>query len=249
MATPGGSIALAERTSPGKALAASSPKSVPTGGACCRRTPPPRRFDSAVAKSSPSPPKGRSRCMEPRECGWRMTSCTCPKSLATRAMASSASNRSLGASPMPTRRPVVNGICNSPACRNCSKRTLGCLLGAKRCTPPGPSKEGEVCSNIKPIDALRAFKRSISTRESGPTLVCGRRPKSRTRSQISSTRLAQAARFLARGCTSPAMTRTSTTLEAAWPSASPTKGSKRRAASVKESQSSPALVTSRRKLQ
>ena len=45
---------------------------------------------------------------------WTITSCTWPWRRCAAAMASSASMRSATVSPMPTRIPVVNGICSSP---------------------------------------------------------------------------------------------------------------------------------------
>mmetsp|Transcript_96406 Transcript_96406/g.311301 ORF Transcript_96406/g.311301 Transcript_96406/m.311301 type:complete len:287 (+) Transcript_96406:290-1150(+) len=232
MATSGGSAALAARTRPGNAAAASAPKS----GSGISGSP------AAAAE-----PAGRSRCVEPKEWGCRITSWMWPKSSAALAMTSSACRRSEGVSPTPTSKPVVKGTRNSPACRSCATRTSGRLLGAKRCTPPGPSSDGAVCSSMRPMEAFTAARRCISARESGPTLVCGRKPSPRATEQMASARSAQAPRLAARGCTSPAMTRTSTTSEAPPPAGS--RASRRPAASAGGSQSLPSRVTSLRKLQ
>mmetsp|Transcript_97735 Transcript_97735/g.276564 ORF Transcript_97735/g.276564 Transcript_97735/m.276564 type:complete len:264 (-) Transcript_97735:1757-2548(-) len=223
MMTSDGKSSLAARASPGRAAAASAPKSVVLG------------------------PPGRSCCEEPSEWGCRITSCTWPNSCANLAMASSASRRSEGVSPTPTSRPVVKGTPSSPACLSCAKRTSGRLLGAKRCTPPRSIKDGAVCSSMRPMDALTAASRSISIRDKGPTFVWGKKPIPRASKQMASILSTHFSRFPARGCTSPAMTRISTTCSPVPPPGN--SALRRAAASLSSSQSRPSGVTSRLKLQ
>ena len=58
-----------------------------------------------------------------------ITSCTCPNSRCTRRIAWMVSARSARVSPMPTSRPVVNGIESRPASARVRSRTSGSLSG------------------------------------------------------------------------------------------------------------------------
>ncbi len=60
---------------------------------------------------------------------WMITSWMPPYARATRRIANSVSTRSAGVSPMPTSRPVVNGIAIRPASSSTRRRTAGSLSG------------------------------------------------------------------------------------------------------------------------
>ena len=63
---------------------------------------------------------------------WTMTSWTWPKRACEAAMACRAASWPARSSPMPTRIPVVKGMCSSPAASSVARRRAGSLSGALR---------------------------------------------------------------------------------------------------------------------
>ena len=106
-----------------------------------------------------------------------------PYSLWTSARASSDAIRSSGASPIPTRIPLVNGIFSSPAARIVSSRTSGCFVGDPWCT----TRSGTIDSSISPCEAVTSRSRARSSRDAAPMFVCGSMPRSSARSQVHAT--------------------------------------------------------------
>ncbi len=82
--------------------------------------------------------------------------------------------RSSGASPMPTRIPLVNGIRSSPAARIVSSRCSGCLVGEPWCT----TRSGFTDSSIRPWEAVTWRRRDSSSGVHTPMLVWGSIPRS-----------------------------------------------------------------------
>src|SRR6058998_3141274 len=64
----------------------------------------------------------------------------CPYAACSALIAARLSARSRRVSPMPTRMPVVKGICSSPASRIIARRSAGSLSGALWCAPPRSRK-------------------------------------------------------------------------------------------------------------
>ena len=120
---------------------------------------------------------GASCCMPVRGFGKKfctITSCTCPYFVCDAAIASSASMRSSRVSPMPTKIPVVNGMFNSPAHCNVSRRRCGSLSGA----PRWQSKSSRNDSIIIPCEGETLRSIANSSLYNAPALACGRSPVS-----------------------------------------------------------------------
>ena len=128
----------------------------------------------------PAPPRSSAGCGTKF---WRITSWMWPYSRCSSASASSDAIRSSGASPMPTRIPLVNGMRSSPAARIVSRRTAGCLVGDPWCT----TRSGTSDSSISPWDAVTSRSRASSSRDAAPMLVCGSMPRSSARSHVQAT--------------------------------------------------------------
>ena len=120
---------------------------------------------------------GASCCMPVRGLGKKfctITSCTCPCRACDSAIANNASMRSSRVSPMPTKIPVVNGICSSPAHSNVSRRRCGILSGA----PRWHSKSSRNVSIIIPCEGDTERSICSSSRYNAPAFACGNKPVS-----------------------------------------------------------------------
>ena len=84
----------------------------------------------------------------------------------TAAIASSEATRSSSVSPIPTRMPLVNGICSSPAASIVSRRRAGCLVGEPAWTVS--ISRSEIDSSISPCEAVTSRSRARSSGESTP---------------------------------------------------------------------------------
>ena len=117
--------------------------------------------------------------------GCTITSWTWPYFLWAERMASSASTRSSGVSPIPIRMPVVKAIDNCPALSMVRMRRDGTLSGAFQCAPPTRSSRGLALSSINPTLTLVSRRRRRSSAPITPGLECGKSPVfSRTSSLI-----------------------------------------------------------------
>ncbi len=118
---------------------------------------------------------------------WTMTSCTAPYAREVARSARIVSARSVSVSPMPTSRPVVNGIDSRPASSSTRSRTSGSLSGEpKWASPLVSNSRREVVSSIIPIEGETGLSRFSSSHDITPGLRCGNSPVS------SSTRIAMA---------------------------------------------------------
>ena len=118
-----------------------------------------------------------SCCMPVRGLGKKfctITSCTWPCRKCDAAMASSAAMRSARFSPMPTKMPVVKGICSSPANSRVSKRRCGTLSGA----PRWHSRSSRRVSTIMPCEGETRRNIANSSLYNAPALAWGSRPVS-----------------------------------------------------------------------
>mmetsp|Transcript_28468 Transcript_28468/g.55408 ORF Transcript_28468/g.55408 Transcript_28468/m.55408 type:complete len:261 (-) Transcript_28468:313-1095(-) len=141
------------------------------------------------------------RSESPAEKGWRITSWMCPYFPATCPICCRASLLSSTVSPNPSSTPVVKGTPNSPAMLSCSSRSWGSFDGAHLCTVF--MSRGDVCSTIRPIEALTSANRCISVRDSGPQLVWGRKPFSIASRHNSMMCWSHDSLFREFGCVSP----------------------------------------------
>ncbi len=99
------------------------------------------------------------------------------------------SARSARVSPIPSSRPVVNGIDSRPASVSVRSRTAGSLSGEPKCAPPGwDHRRLAVVSSIMPMDGATGLSRASSVQLSTPGFRCGSNPVS------SSTAMAAARR-------------------------------------------------------
>ena len=96
--------------------------------------------------------------------------------------------RSSRVSPIPTRRPVVNGIRASPAASRVARRRSGVLSGARWWGPPGSPSRAARVSSIIPWDGETARRRSSSARERAPALAWGSSPVSARTAPAAATR-------------------------------------------------------------
>ena len=148
---------------------------------------------TAIDHRNSSVGQASSCCMPVRGLGKKfctITSCTCPRPLTMCAwcesrIATKAAIRSARVSPMPTKIPVVNGICNSPAKLSVAKRRSGSLSGA----PRWQAKSWRNVSTIIPWLGEKGRKLASSSLLNAPALAWGSNPVS------SSTNLHIATRY------------------------------------------------------
>ena len=120
---------------------------------------------------------------------WTITSCTAENRREVARSAKIVSARSARVSPMPTSRPVVNGIDSRPASSRTRSRTSGSLSGEpKWAWPFSSNSRREVVSSIIPIEGETGLSRFSSSQVITPGLRCGSSPvSSRTRIAIART--------------------------------------------------------------
>ena len=114
---------------------------------------------------------------------------------------SSVRRRSAPVSPIPHKTPVVNGTRSCPLSSSCASHRVGSFDGEACPTPYGPCivrrsaySRRELCSSMRPIDAFSGASAAISSRESGPALVCGSKPCCRANAHTDVMRSSHATR-------------------------------------------------------
>ncbi len=120
---------------------------------------------------------------------WTITSCRPAYCRATARSAKIVSARSARVSPIPTSRPLVNGIESRPASSSTRSRTAGSLSGEPKWASPRVSnRRRDVVSSIIPIDGDTGLSRFSSSHDITPGLRWGSRPvSSSTRTAIART--------------------------------------------------------------